>query len=42
MDLFSGKNEAEEAHDHEQEAEDLVMTADDVFDIGPADDPGYQ
>ena len=38
VDLSFGEDEAEEAHDHEQEVENLVMTADDVLDVESADE----
>ena len=38
VDLFFGEDKAEEAHDHEQEVENLVMTADDVLDVESADE----
>ena len=38
VDLFFGEDEAEEAHDHEQEVENLIMTADDVLDVESADE----
>ena len=38
VDLFFGEDKAEEAHDHEQEVENLVMTADDVLDVETADE----
>ena len=38
VDLSFGEDEAEEAHDREQEVENLVMTADDVLDVESADE----
>ena len=38
MDLSFGEDEAEEAHDHEQEVENLIMIADDVLDVKLADE----
>ena len=36
--LVFGEDEAREAHDHEQEVENLIMTADDVLDVEAADE----
>ena len=38
VDLSIGEDEAEEAHDHEQEVENLVMIAEDVLDVESADE----
>ena len=38
MDLLFFEDKAEEVHDHEQEVESLIMTADDVLDVESADE----